>query len=46
MVVKGVNLVTARRTPALSLAAFRRLNVFIFIVMSLLSMEKILDHLQ
>jgi len=48
MMVKGVNLVTvtARRTPALSLAAFRHLNVFIFIVMSLLSIEKVLGHLK
>lgn len=44
--VKGVNLVTAQRTPALSLAVFRYLNIFIFIVMSLLSMEKILGRLQ
>ena len=44
--VKAVNLVTAPRTPALSLAAFRYLNIFIFIVMSLLSMEKILGRLQ
>ena len=46
MMVKGVNLVTARRTPALSLAAFRHLNIFIFIVMSLLSLERILGRLQ
>jgi heme o synthase len=44
--VKAVNLVTAPRTPALSLAAFRYLNIFIFIVMSLLSMERILGRLQ
>jgi protoheme IX farnesyltransferase len=46
LMVEGINLMTARRTPALSLVAFRRLNIFIFIVMSLLSMEKILGRLQ
>jgi protoheme IX farnesyltransferase len=46
IMVKDVNLMTARRTPALSLAAFRHLNIFIFIVMSLLSLENILGHLQ
>lgn len=46
MMVKGINLLTAQRTPALSLSAFRHLNIFIFIVMSLLSMERILGRLQ
>jgi protoheme IX farnesyltransferase len=46
LMVKDVNLMTAQRTPALSLAAFRHLNIFIFIVMSLLSMEKILGRLR
>jgi protoheme IX farnesyltransferase len=45
-IVKGVILVTARRTPALSFAVFRHLNVFIFIVMSLLSLENIFGRLQ
>jgi protoheme IX farnesyltransferase len=46
MMVKGVNLLAARWTPALWLAAFRQLNIFIFIVMSLLSVESILGRLQ
>ncbi len=46
MMVKGVSLVTAHRTPALSLSAFRHLNIFLFIIMSLLSMERILGSLQ
>lgn len=46
LMVKGVNLVAARRTPALLLAAFRQLNIFIFVVMSLLSMERVLGLLQ
>jgi protoheme IX farnesyltransferase len=46
MMAKGIRLVTAQRTPALSFAAFRRLNIFIFIVMSLLSVEKIVGRLQ
>ncbi len=46
MMVTGVKLVTARRAPAPALAAFRHLNIFIFIVMSLLSMEKIVGRLQ
>ena len=41
---KGAKLVTARRSPALSLAAFRQLNIFIFTVMSLLSAEMIFFH--
>jgi protoheme IX farnesyltransferase len=45
MIVKDVNLMTARRTPALSRAAFRQLNIFIFIVMSLSSAEKMFFHL-
>jgi heme o synthase len=46
MMVKGVNLVAAQRTPDLWLAAFRHLNIFIFVVMSLLSTERILGRLQ
>jgi protoheme IX farnesyltransferase len=37
----SAKLVTAQRTPALSLSAFRRLNIFILIVMSLLSADRI-----
>jgi protoheme IX farnesyltransferase len=41
---KGAKLVTARRSTALSLAAFRQLNIFIFTIMSLLSAERIFFH--
>jgi protoheme IX farnesyltransferase len=45
VIIKSVKLVTAERTPALSLSAFRQLNAFIFILMSLLSVEKMFIHI-
>ena len=41
VLIKSAGLTAAVRTPALSRAAFRHLNVFIFIIMSLLSAENI-----
>jgi protoheme IX farnesyltransferase len=43
--IRSAKLVTARLTPAASLIAFRQLNLFIFVLMSLLSVEKISIHL-
>ncbi len=45
VMVKSVKLVAAGNTPALPLAVFKQLNIFIFSVMSLLSVEKVLIHL-
>ncbi len=42
MTVKGASLMGCRRSPALALIAFRQLNIFMFLVMSLLSVEGIL----
>ncbi len=40
ILLKSVKLVTAQRSPALTLALFRQLNIFILILMSLLSLER------
>ncbi len=45
VVAKSVTLVAAGRTSALPLAVFRHLNIFIFVIMSLLSAEKVFIHL-
>jgi protoheme IX farnesyltransferase len=45
LIIQSSGLVTGRRSPTLLLSSFRRLNIFIFIVMSLLSADMIFFHL-
>ncbi len=45
IMMQGARLLKTGRTPALSLSAFRQLNVYIVFIMTLLSVERIFFHL-